>query len=103
MAFFGNRSVNLLNLHYGMHALAVNGGGVFFAVYLLKAGVSLPLVFCAFAAILGGRFCLRPLILIFSKAWGLRPVVILGTLVQALQYPCWRRFTALTAGCLPCA
>jgi len=32
MAFLGNRSVNLLNLHYGMHSLAVSGGGAFFAV-----------------------------------------------------------------------
>lgn len=87
MAFLGNRSVNLLNLHYGMHSLAVSGGGAFFAVYLLKAGVSLPLVFCAIAAIMVGRFCLRPIILIFGKAWGLRPVVMLGTLVQAMQYP----------------
>ena len=95
MAFLGNRSVNLLNLHYGMHSLAVSGGGAFFAVYLLKAGVSLPLVFCAFAAILGGRFCLRPIILIFGKAWGLRPVVMLGTLVQALQYPLLARVHGL--------
>ena len=87
MAFLGNRSVNLLNLHYGMHSLAVSGGGAFFAVYLLRAGVSLPLVFCAFSAIMVGRFCLRPMVLIFGKAWGLRPVVMLGTLVQAMQYP----------------
>ena len=31
MAFFRNSTVNLLNLHYGVHALAISGGGAFFA------------------------------------------------------------------------
>ena len=39
MAFFRNDTVNLLNLHYGIHALAMTGGGAFFAAYLLRAGV----------------------------------------------------------------
>ena len=39
MAFFRNSTVNLLNLHYGVHALALSGGGAFFAVFLLRAGV----------------------------------------------------------------
>lgn len=86
MAFLANRSVNMLNLHYGLHALAMSGGGVFYAVYLLKAGVSVPLVLTAFAAIFGGRFLLRPLILVLARRWGLKPVVIAGTLVQAVQY-----------------
>jgi DHA1 family inner membrane transport protein len=32
MAFFRNTTVNLLNLHYGMFALAAGGGGLFFGV-----------------------------------------------------------------------
>jgi hypothetical protein len=40
MAFFRSKTVNLLNLHYGIHAIALSGGGAFFAVYLLKSGVS---------------------------------------------------------------
>ena len=35
MAFFRSRTVNLLNLHYGIHSIALSGGGAFFAVYLL--------------------------------------------------------------------
>ena len=40
MAFFRDRTVNLLNLHYGIQSIALSGGGAFFAVYLIEAGVS---------------------------------------------------------------
>ena len=30
MAYLRNTTINLLNLHYGLHALATNAGGVFF-------------------------------------------------------------------------
>ncbi len=37
MAFLANKTVNLLYVNYGLLALAQGGGGVFFAVFLLKA------------------------------------------------------------------
>jgi MFS family permease len=86
VSFLGNKSVNQLNLHYGLHALAANAGGLFFAVYLLKAGLSAPWVLASIALILAVRFCLRPLTLIAGKAWGLKPTLMLGTLFQALPY-----------------
>jgi len=86
VSFLGNKTVNLLNLHYGLHALAMNVGGVFFAVYLLKAGVSVPLVLASISLILAGRFCLRPLTLMAGKRWGLKSVVMLGSLLQAVPY-----------------
>ena len=52
MAYLKNSAVNLLNLHYGLHALALNGAGAFFAVFLLKSGVSVPAVFAAIALVL---------------------------------------------------
>src|SRR6476661_5420513 len=60
MAFFRDRAVNLLNLHYGIHSIALSGGGAFFAVYLLKAGVSLPWVLASLSLILAGRLLIRP-------------------------------------------
>ena len=42
MAFFRNSTVNLLNLHYGIHALALSGGGAFWGVFLLRAGAPAP-------------------------------------------------------------
>jgi DHA1 family inner membrane transport protein len=87
MAYLKNSAVNLLNVHYGLHALALWGAGAFFIVFLLKAGVPTPVVFAAIALSLAHRFLLRPLILVLAPRWGLRAIVILGTIFSALQYP----------------
>lgn len=87
MAFFRNNTVNLLNLHYGIHSIALGGGAAFFAVYLLKAGVPVSVVFVSLALILLGRFVIRPLLIGFAVRWGLRIMVVAGTLLTALQYP----------------
>ncbi|HEY8950106.1 MAG TPA: MFS transporter [Rhizomicrobium sp.] len=86
MAYFRNNTVNLLNLHYAVHAIAMTGGGAFYCVYLLKAGVPLPGVLMAMAAILMGRFLIRPAIVPLAVRVGLRPLVIFGTLFCGLQY-----------------
>jgi MFS transporter, DHA1 family, inner membrane transport protein len=87
MAFFRNDTVNLLNLHYGIHSLALSGGGAFFAAFLLAAGVPAPAVLASLALILAGRFVLRPLVLMPATHWGLKPLVIAGTVLCGLQYP----------------
>jgi len=87
MAFFRNSAVNLLNLHYGLHAFALSGGGAFILVYLLKAGLSLPSALASFALILLGRFLIRPAIIRLAVRFGLRRMVIAGTLLVSLQYP----------------
>jgi hypothetical protein len=86
MAFFRNRTVNLFNVHYGIHAAAMGGGGAFFAIYLLKSGVSVPGVLLSIALILLGRFAARPLIIPLTVWLGVRIMVITGTLVSAAQY-----------------
>jgi hypothetical protein len=87
MPFFRDRTVNLLNLHYGIHAIALSGGGAFFAVYLLRSGLTVPLVLASLALILAGRFVIRPLIVPIVARFGLRALVIAGTCLTALQYP----------------
>jgi len=87
VAFFRNTSVNLLNLHYGIHAVALNGGAAFFAIYLLQSGVPIPGVLVSLALILFGRFIIRPLVIVCAVRWGLRTMVIAGTVLSALQYP----------------
>jgi hypothetical protein len=87
MAFFRNTAVNLLNLHYGIHAMALYGGAAFFLIYLLKAGVSVPGILVSMALILLGRFVLRPVVIGMAARWGLRAMVVAGTLLSALQYP----------------
>jgi DHA1 family inner membrane transport protein len=86
MAYLKNGAVNLLNLHYGLHALAMNGAGVFWAVYLLKAGVPAPAVFGSLALLLGARFLFRPSILLVAPRFGLRALVIFGAVLGALPY-----------------
>ena len=87
MAFFANRTVNRLNFHYAVFALALSGGGVFFGVFLLKAGVALPAVLATYALINLLRAALLPIILAAGKRVGLRPLVIFGTLALGVQYP----------------
>lgn len=87
MAFFRDKTVNLLNLHYAIHSIASSGGGAFFAVYMLKAGLSVPWVLTVLALILAGRFIIRPIIVPLAARTGIRALVITGTCLSALQYP----------------
>jgi MFS transporter, DHA1 family, inner membrane transport protein len=86
VAFTQNRAVNLLNLHYGLRAVAIAGGGAFFVPYLLKAGVPVPGILVALASVLMGRYALRPSVVGLAERWGLRRLVLTGTVVSALQY-----------------
>ena len=87
MAFLGNRAINRLNIHSAIQALAQNAGGVFVFVYMLKAGVPVALVFCAMAGMNACRFVLRPLVLPLTRRIGLRRLLMLGTVSEALIYP----------------
>jgi hypothetical protein len=87
VVFFRDRSVNLLNLHYGIYSIALSGGGAFFAVYLIKAGVSVPWALASLALILAGRFVIRPIVVPIAERTGMRTLVIAGTCLSALQYP----------------
>jgi hypothetical protein len=87
MAYFRNTTVNLLNLHYGIHSLALSGSGAFFAVFLLQSGVPAPAVLASLAAILLGRLAIRPSVLVLERRFGLKPLVIAGTIGTGLQYP----------------
>jgi hypothetical protein len=87
MAYFGNRTINLLNLHYAIHSIALSGGAAFFAAYFVKAGVPVPGVFATFAAILIGRFLIRPTILGLAIRYGMHRLIILGTILAACEYP----------------
>ena len=69
--FFRNDAVNRVNLHSGIQALAQGAGAIFFLVFMLRAGVSVPAALTAQAAILAGRFLIRPIILPLAKRWGL--------------------------------
>ena len=79
MAFLRNRSINWINLHTGIQALAQGMGGLFVLVFLLRAGVSIPASLCAMALIFVGRFGIRPLVIASARRFGLKPLVIAGS------------------------
>jgi hypothetical protein len=87
MAFFRNDQVNWLNLHYALNALARTGADAFFVAFLLRQGFSVPAALLAMAAILAGRFLVRPLVLPLTKWLGLRTMVILGSILVGAQFP----------------
>jgi MFS family permease len=87
MAFFRNSAINRLNLHYAIEMLALSGGGMFFLVFMVKVGVPVPVAFLTQAAILAGRFALRPLILPLAIRHGLKPLLIVGTFGVAAIFP----------------
>lgn len=87
MTFFANDAVNRVNLHYGVQALAQGAGGLFLFVLLLKAGLSPTQALLAQAAIVAGRFVLRPLLTPLAVRFGLKPLMIGGGLAVAAQYP----------------
>jgi hypothetical protein len=87
VAFFRNSTVNLLNLHYGIHQIAQSGGAAFVASYLLKAGIPIPVVFISIALIMVVRFVIRPALIGIAAWCGLRALVIAGTVICAFEYP----------------
>jgi MFS family permease len=86
MSFFQNSTVNLLNLHYALRVFAHSGGGAFYAAWLYKSGLPAPQVLAALACIFIGRFIFRPLILPIAVRTGLRPLLVAGVVISALQY-----------------
>jgi MFS family permease len=87
MSFLRNGAINRVNVHSGVQALAQGAGGIFFLVFLIRAGISVPAALLAQSAILAVRFALRPTILPLARRWGLKPLLIAGTIVLGVQYP----------------
>jgi MFS transporter, DHA1 family, inner membrane transport protein len=87
MAYLRNRTINLINLQYGIFSLAMGAGGLFFFIYLLHAGFSVSLTLLTLAFILAGRLAIRPIVLVFAKRFGLKPTLVVGTVMVAFQYP----------------
>ncbi len=107
MAYLRNRTVNLINLHYGIHALANSMGGLFTIVYLIQCGLSVSAALCAIAAIYSGRFLVRPLVLVLATRLGLKIAIIAGAVGVAVPYPVLAEVDGigwpLVAYCMLCA
>ena len=86
MAFFRNRAINRVNAHYAVQSFATASGGLFLLVFLIRAGLTVPQAFLAFAGILAGRFVIRPAVLPLGKRIGLRRLLAVGSLAMSAQY-----------------
>ena len=85
MGFFSNAAVNRLALHSTLHQLAWSISGIFFTVFLIRAGFSPAGVFLVLAGMLAVRLALRPLVLAAVAAIGLRKTLIVGSVLCVPQ------------------
>jgi hypothetical protein len=87
MGYFGNRSVNLIYMHAGLQAFASYGGEAFAFIYLLKAGISAPVVLLAIAVMFGSRMFFRMAVLPLVRRVGMRRALVFAILAEAATYP----------------
>lgn len=87
MGYFGNRAFNLVYLHAALQAFASYGGEAFAFVYLLKAGISAPVVLLAIAVMFGSRMLFRMAVLPLARRFGLRRTLVVAILAEAITYP----------------
>lgn len=86
MRFFDNSTINRTYLHSTLHSFAEYSGGAFVFVYMLKAGIAIPVVFCTIALAQLTRLIMRQAVVPTVMRIGLRNGLILGTLVDAAAY-----------------
>jgi MFS family permease len=85
--FLSNRGINMLNIHIGIAGFANNFGSIFIAIFLYQNGISIPYIFLGYAIGFFARLVLRPIALKFCLKYGLKKVLIIGTLFYAANYP----------------
>ena len=86
MSQINDHAIRRATLHYAIQAFASAAGGIFMLVFLLKAGVSVPVALLYQAGIVGGRFLIRPAVLPLAIRFGVKPLLIVGTLLSAATY-----------------
>jgi len=86
MSQFDDSAIRRATIHYAIQAFAQAAGGIFMLVFLLKAGVSVPIALLFQAGVVGGRFLIRPLVLPLAIRFGVKPLLIAGTLLTAATY-----------------
>lgn len=86
MVYFANKDLNRIYTHALLFGFAENAGGVFIFVYLLKAGLGVPLVLASIGALLIIRFAFRQGVLPFAKRFGVRSALVMGAALGAVSY-----------------
>lgn len=83
---FDDGAIRRTTIHYSIQAFAQAAGGIFMLAFLLKAGVPVPIALLYQAGIVGGRFLIRPAVLPLAIRFGIKPLLIAGTLLTAGTY-----------------
>jgi MFS family permease len=82
-----NSDIQRLTLHIGILSFASALSSVFSVVFLVRVGLTPAQVFLAATAMVAGRFILRPIVLVWAPAIGLRRTLILGVVFSAVSCP----------------
>ena len=93
MGIFVNRRFNLIYVHASLQAFAFYGGESFAFIYLLKAGIPVPLVLFSIGAMFGSRLLFRMAVLPLAKRTGLRNALVIGIVMEGLTYPILSQIT----------
>jgi MFS transporter, DHA1 family, inner membrane transport protein len=97
MGIFVNRRFNLIYIHAALQAFTSYGGEAFAFVYLLKAGIAVPVVLLSIGGLFGSRLLFRMIVLPLAKRMGLRNALILGILLEGSAYPLLSQVTEADA------
>lgn len=86
MSFFKNSNVNRIYVHSALLSFAEAAGTAFVLIYLLKAGLALPLVFLALGLLVSLRLIIRTAVVPVTRRIGIRGGMIFGALLEAVAY-----------------
>jgi MFS transporter, DHA1 family, inner membrane transport protein len=93
MGIFINRRFNLIYVHAALRAFTSYGGEAFAFVYLLKAGIAVPIVLVAIGGLFGSRLLFRMAVLPLALRIGLRNALVIGIVMEGLTYPVLSQIT----------
>jgi hypothetical protein len=82
-----NNTISLLNFHTALWGFGNKIVNIFGPIYMLKLGISLPVVAMVWGSSYVIRFLIRPLSLLWTERIGLKKALILGTLTYAGLFP----------------
>lgn len=83
---FSNKSVNSLNAHYGLQTFATNLVNIFIGVYLYQLGIDIWIICLVWGGIYFFRLLTRPIGYFLCNKFGLKKVLVLGTLSYSIGY-----------------
>jgi MFS transporter, DHA1 family, inner membrane transport protein len=93
MGYFVNRRFNLIYVHAALQAFTTHGGEAFAFVYLLKAGIAVPIVLLSIGALFGSRLLFRMIVLPLTKRVGLRNALVFGIVMEGCTCPILSQIT----------